>query len=253
MAAEPPDPAARPDPDQKPPRLTVASVIAEIADAAFSLERGLPYTVGQLLRHPGSSMRRYIELRDPHLTRPFRLALVCLALAAALLYASGQSEAFMSGVAAGLEQSGKETAGSSAQANAIAQVTLQFFQRFDLILVLCWVPAVASAFQRSYPRLALNFAEAVAFSFYALAIVVLLTLLTTLGSKLWGQALPPWINLLPLLYLPIAAHCYAAPEGHGIPRAVVFVVYATALVLLLMLAVLTVWITVDLLAARGAS
>ena len=229
---ETPSPLPEPKPPAAP-RLTVAGVLAEVADELFSLDRGLPHTLLSLARSPGAAAWRYIHLRDPRLTRPFRLALLVLAAAAVLLHFSGASADFQAGVQDGAR-------GESRGEEALAQVLGLLFARFDVALVLCWVPAVAYGFQAAFAGLRPNFAEAVAFSLYALAGLVPLQLALLLGLPMLGLQ-PLWSMLaVPLLWLGWAGFGYARAAGAGRGAALGLPLLGAGLMLVLFLAFVTV-------------
>jgi len=81
------------------PRLSARVFFNDVAGELFSLDRGVPYTLWQLLRRPGPTIRRYVELRDERLTKPFRLVLICLALAALVLSFTPLSQQFLKSAA----------------------------------------------------------------------------------------------------------------------------------------------------------
>jgi hypothetical protein len=56
--------------------LTLKDLWQQVADELFSLDRGLPYTILQLFRAPGATVRRYVLERDPRITRPIRYFLI---------------------------------------------------------------------------------------------------------------------------------------------------------------------------------
>jgi hypothetical protein len=218
-------------PKSAPPRLTVTGVFAELADELLNLDRGLPYTVLCVLRSPGATARRYVEQRDPRLTRPFRLALIVLALCALALHSSGQNEQFMAGLAQGLQE-GR----SSGARDGLVTAMSALFARFDLMLVACWVPAVALAFMSAPIEPRPNFAEATAFSLYALAGLLPLQVALLLGTPALGLQ-PLWgLLLLPLLWLGWAAYGYLSPagvRGSAVLRIALLALLATLLLLML--------------------
>jgi hypothetical protein len=192
-------------PDAEPPqRLTVAGVLAEIADELFSLDRGLPHTWTRLLGSPGATARRYIEQRDPRLVRPFRLALLMLALAALLLHFSGAGADFQSGLSEGA------AAGGDGNDTLVRAVNL-LFTRFDITLVLCWVPAVALAFQASFRQPRPNLAEGVAFSLYLLAGLLPIQMVLLLGGPTLGLQPLGWMLGAAMAWLGWAGFGYARP------------------------------------------
>ncbi len=203
--------------EPRPPRISTPVVLAEIGDAVFSLERGLLWTFWQLCRRPGWSLRRYIEWRDERTMRPLRYLLVCLAFAAILLHLTGASQAFLGGVEAGALQSAQGEARPAADAQHIAAV----FARFDLLLLLIFMPSVGLAIHAAYRRTGIHLAEAIVISAFLLAQVSVLSSLAIVGFSLM-----PWIPkemgflagaLLPV-YLGFAIASYFRPDGCGIGR-----------------------------------
>ncbi len=213
-------------------RLASRDLVDQVVDELFRSDRGIPWTLGQLLLRPGWIIRRYVEHRDPRVTRPFRLALACLGAAALVLHLLGSLDAFTSGFADGVMGPGDPDRRGTAMQSAGALL----FARFDLVLVLLWVPAAALALQRAYPKLGLNFAEGAAFGLYTLALnLVLFTPLSQLPlpAAQWlalALALPAWS-------LGYAAFGFGRPEGHGVLRALGFALLALLSVLLMLLAV----------------
>lgn len=227
-------PASPPAP---PSRLSIREFLRDVGDELFRGDRGLPWTLWQLLHRPGWAIRRYLETRDARLTRPFRLALFCLATAALILHLAGALDSFRAGFVAGVM--GAE--GGSLASSPLQQAGSQFLGRFDLVLVLCWLPAVAGAVQRAYPRYALNFAEAFVFGLYSLSLAVLLftpLLLLSIDARLWLLL----AFAVPLAAIGHSAFGYARPEGHGLARALGTAVLAMVYIALLLAMVLGVWI-----------
>jgi hypothetical protein len=185
--------------------LTVAGVIAEIADKAFSLDRGLPHSLLGLARSPGGAAWRYIVDRDPRLKRPFRLALVMFALGALALHLSGTGAEFL----VSLQDGTRDPSGDNAD-DALPRVVGLIFGRFDLLLVICWVPAVAMAFGAAFARLRPNPAEAVAFALYMLAGLLPIQLALLLGLPVLGVQPLPWMALAAMAWLALAGQGYAS-------------------------------------------
>ena len=224
-------------PEPSPPdaghRLTGRDLLAQVVDELFRADPGLPWPLGQLLPRPGWLIRRYIEHRDGRATPPFRLALACLGVAALVLHLFGGLAEFGAGFADGVASGGPPGGPPPAMQSAGALV----FGRFDLMLVLVWVPAVAAALRQAYPGLALNFAEAGVFGLYTLAI----TLLIFTPLSMLPHSGASWLGLvvaLPLWTLGHAAFGLARPAGHGLIRAIGFALLAQLSALLLLLGIL---------------
>ena len=233
------------EPDVRPPRLSAQVFLDDLMDALFSLDRGLPWTLWQLLRRPGWVARRYVDWRDPRLVRPFRLVLALFAATALILHLNGDLADFRAGFAEGM-------AADAGTRDGPARGALVVLGRFDLVLLLCWVPACALAFRSSHASLQPNLAEAVVFALFALAhgLLLLLPAVLLLGlvpQALWSGGRGPdamlWLAVLllvPLIALLRAAHGYARPEGVGVGRALACALQASVLAGLLLVAVLLV-------------
>lgn len=63
-----------------PEKPTLGGFFREATTEFSGFERGVPYTVKCLLSSPGATVRRYLDERDPHTTRPLRLLAMGLAL-----------------------------------------------------------------------------------------------------------------------------------------------------------------------------
>lgn len=212
------------------PRLSARVFFNDVAGELFSLDRGVPYTLWQLLRQPGPTIRRYVELRDERLTKPFRLVLICLALAALVLSFTPLSQQF-------LKSAATTPTDPSDASNAFSAALTSVVAHFDVVLVLCWVPAMAAGVQAAYRRHALNYAEVFVFGLYTLPQMfawmgVLLVLSLTL------QLTSGWLVLFPLLWPVLAsAHGYFRPEGEPAWRAFACMLFAAFSVVVLMLGV----------------
>lgn len=228
MSAEPPI-----------PRLSARVFFNDVADELFSLDRGVPYTLGQLLWRPGPTVRRYIEQRDPRLTKPFRLVLICLAVAALILHFSGISDGYQQGMNSDTGAAIGDAAGLS-----FRLALGVFFEKFDLMLVLCWVPAVAASMQRVYRKHALNVAEAFVFGLYTLALLIVL-----MQPLIWLTAYTSaihWFATLLILCWPMAvpAHGYFRPEAEPLWRALATTLLSLVFLFFLMLGMvmgMTLW------------
>ncbi|HRQ64101.1 MAG TPA: DUF3667 domain-containing protein [Xanthomonadaceae bacterium] len=233
--------------EPRPPRLTLGAFLASVGDEVFSLERGFPWTFWQLARRPGWAVRRYVEWRDPRLTRPLRYLIVAVALAAVLLHALGVDRSFMAGVELGAQGSGAD----AARAAAIAAV----FARFDLILLLVWVPAVALAVRLAYRRHDINLIEAIVLAAFVLAQVCLLQALLILvlvhaqtGVAAAGLLAMAW----PFVYLAWTCKGYFADRNCGIGAALGATVWAFILMWVLLMLVTILAVVVQLLRTASA-
>ena len=236
---------------ERPPRLDARSILSEVAEELFSLDRGLPFTVIQLLRRPGSSVRRYVEWRDPRMVRPFRLTLVALAFAALSFAHAGVEGEFANGF-----QEGAADAGAAADATQRNGALAWLLAHLQWLLLIVWVPATAEAINRAYRPLGLNLAEQCAIALYAFVPTLLLAgigvLLPLPGVT--REAVPALSLLaaaLPSLWLAWVVHCYARPERLSAARmpALVLLQWLFAVVLLLFAAMTT--LLIDLFWLRG--
>ena len=189
-------------PQVRPPRLSARQLLGDLVEELFSLDRGLLWTFAQLIVRPGGTIRRYIDWREPRLTKPSRLLLLVLAVAALLWQIPSLGIDFGRGMAEGMDvaDGGREA--------LVAQAFLAVVSHFDLWLVVSWVPAVGAAMQRSFRRLGLNLAEAVVAGFYSLCLFVplQLALIITAGLGWISPQLQIWLAVT----MPFWLMCWVA-------------------------------------------
>src|SRR5688500_11343799 len=131
-----------PVPSDRPARLTLRGFADTVQREVFDADRDLLGTWLQLWRRPGSTIRRYVEWRDPRLTPPVRYAIVCLALSALVLRWFGDLECKV-----GFEQGIAEADEGSGPGPAWARVIGEHMHWW---LYLVAVPAMAGALESSY-------------------------------------------------------------------------------------------------------
>ncbi len=225
----------------RPPRLSTPALLRELADELFSLDRGLPWTFGQLLRRPGAAIRRFVEWRDPRVTRPLRYLLIALATTALGFHLAGISGDWLRGFEAGF--AGALNSGQSAGA------LVALMQRFDLLLVVAWIPGVAAAVQSVYRSHALNFAEAGTIGIYTLAQVALLQIPVVSVIPMGTMAEFGVFALWPFAYLSWVCHGYFADDEKRIVKALRvgllagFSTLATVMAMMLLAAVINMTLT----------
>lgn len=234
---------------ERPPRLETRVILAEVAEELFGLDRGLPFTLGQLLRHPGSSVRRYVELRDPRLVRPFRLAVGALAFAALAFALGGAEGAFSEGFRAGFEGTqGVDRAPAPGGALDWLLAHLQW------LLLIVWVPATAEAINRAYRPLGLNLAEQCAIALYGFVPTLLVSgiaVLLPLPSLPTASPLGLLPALLPSLWAAWVIHRYARPEQLSALRMIGFMGLQWLFAGVLLVFAATGTLVVDLFWLRG--
>ena len=158
--------------------MSARQLLADLAEELFSLDRGVLWTCAQLIVRPGGTIRRYIEWRDQRLTKPSRLLLLVLAVAALLWQIPSLGGDFGRGIADGMSTA------EGAREALVSQALLAVLGHFDLWLVASWVPAAGAAMQRSFRDLQLNLAEAVVAGFYTLCLFVPLQLALVMAAGL---------------------------------------------------------------------
>lgn len=214
------------------PRLSARVFFSDIAGELFSLDRGVPYTLGLLLTRPGLTIRRYVVERDPRLTKPFRLVVICLAIVAALVHVTGIGASLIAGMQQGYAATQDSTAGAFGA--AVAAIS----DNFDLVMVLCWVPAIAAGVQALYRKRQLNYAEAFVFGLYTLPqmlmwLLPMVALIYVIGDAP-GWMLPVWA-MVPVI---LSAHGYFRLDGDPLWRAVLCAFFAALSLAILMLGAL---------------
>ncbi|MBD8524903.1 DUF3667 domain-containing protein [Pseudomarimonas arenosa] len=207
----------------RPARLDARQLLSEWGQELFSLDRGLLWTIAQLVVRPGQLIRLYVDWRDPRIVRPSRLLLVLFAIAALMWQADGVGEDFFAGFFGQLEASHM-----NAQVIGAAQWVLN---HFSLLLTLLWAPATGGAVQQCYRSLNLNLAESLVFGLYTLCLFVPLQLLVWVLVA-WAAEWVYLIYLLPLLVITHAAYGYARADGFGWARALLCGVLAQVVLFL---------------------
>ena len=147
--------ADQPSGDEIPPRLTMAAFWRDFTDEVFSLDRGLPWTFWQLLVRPGWLIRRYVEARDPRITRPVRYYLVGFVLVALVFRATAP--------VAQLERLVRSGLGSEAGGTAVWMV----LEHMALVVLVTFVPAIACGLRAAYRVHGPTFAEMWVFAVFS--------------------------------------------------------------------------------------
>jgi hypothetical protein len=233
----------------RPPRLETRVILGEVVEELFSLDRGLPFTLWQLLSRPGASVRRYVEWRDTRMVRPFRLTLVALAFAALAFTVAGVEGEFARGF-----RDGASSAGSAANVEEQGGALAWLLAHLQWLLLIVWVPASAEAINRSYRPLALNLAEQCAIALYAFVPTLVLVgvgVLLPLPSLPEPTPLAMLPALLPSLWAAWVMHRYARPERLSAVRMAAFILLQWLFAGVLLLFAATATLVVDLFWLRG--
>lgn len=228
----------------RPPRLQTRTILGEVAEELLSLDRGLPFTLWQLLAHPGASVRRYIEWRDPRMVRPFRLTLGALAFAALAFALAGADGSFTAGFREGFSQ-----ARAADQAPAQSGALDWLLAHLQWLLLIVWVPATAEAINRAYRPLGLNLAEQCAIALYAFVPTLMLAgigILLPLPSLPAASPLALLLSTLPSLWAAWVMHRYARPERLSAARMLALVILQWLFAGVLLLFAATVTLVIDL-------
>jgi hypothetical protein len=163
-------------------RLTLGAVLRDFIDEFVSTDRGFTHTLLGLLRSPGDTARRWIEARDPRLTRPARFLMVVLApLILLVSITEWGAEQYVE-----MERQlppGLATEGS----------VLELILRWQLALYLLMLPLLALGSRLVFRRSDLTLPEHLVFNSYVYAVGCLgfvPILFTTLGEPTpWKMAL----------------------------------------------------------------
>ncbi|MEZ5464756.1 MAG: hypothetical protein R3F22_05915 [Lysobacteraceae bacterium] len=151
-----------------PPRITARAFIREMSAKALDLDRGVLHTFVSLCASPGQTLRRWIILRDPRLTRPFRYFLVLVALSLLLQAVFGLNDFSPADSTAGLVSDAKrvQQASDAGQAEAaikgterIASGVLFLRTKHRELLMLMVIPFAAFGLWCAHRRERWYFAE----------------------------------------------------------------------------------------------
>lgn len=232
-----------PTPDPTPPeRLTMAAFWRDLGEEAFSLDRGLPWTVREMFRRPGALVRDYVLTRNPRIVKPLRFFLVGFALLALVFSMAGGAASFREGLFDGASGRGQDASAA----------IWWLLGKVQVLLVLVVLPAGALALERVYRRHGPTFAEMwVMCLFIAGQAMIVAALPFALGE--WLQV--PGMGLLLLLQPPVwflataVGYFTDASWPRRLVRAAAALVLAALLCLLFLIALVFLASTVRGLAA----
>jgi hypothetical protein len=166
----------------RPERLTFGAVLRDFVHEFISTDRGFLHTLLGMLREPGRTVRRWIDERDPRLTRPARFLMIVLAPVILLVSITEWGSALYAEIERQLPP-GVVTEGS----------ILEFALRWQLALYLVFLPLLAIGTRLAFRRSKLTLPEHFVFNTYVYAVITLgfvPFLFGTLGEPTpWTRAL----------------------------------------------------------------
>lgn len=155
-------------------RLTFGAVLRDFIDEFVSTDRGFTHTLVGLLRAPGDTVRRWIDQRDPRLTRPARFLMIVLAPLILLVSFTEWGAAQYAEIERGLSPD-----------LAAEGSILEFVLRWQLVLYLVFLPLLALGTRLAFRRSGMTLPEHFVFNTYVYAVTSLgfiPILLATLGE-----------------------------------------------------------------------
>lgn len=163
-------------------RLTFGAVLRDFIDEFVSTDRGFMHTLLGMVREPGRTVRRWIDERDPRLTRPARFLMIVLAplilLVSLTEWGAAQYAEMERALPPGLAAEGS---------------VLDFVLRWQLVLYLVFLPVLALGTRLAFRRGELTLPEHFVFNTYVYAVTCLAfvpILFATLGEPTaWKAAL----------------------------------------------------------------
>jgi hypothetical protein len=176
-------------------RLTFGTVLRDFVDEFVSTDRGFTHTLIGLLRAPGDTVRRWIDQRDPRLTRPARFLMIVLAPLILLVSLTEWGAEQYAEIERQLPP-GLATEGS----------VLEFIIRWQLALYLLMLPLLALGSRLAFRRSDLTLPEHLVFNSYVYA-VSCLGFVPILFATLGGPA--PWKMALIWIYVAAGTAYYA--------------------------------------------
>jgi hypothetical protein len=224
-------------------RLTLGAVLRDFVDEFVSTDRGFTHTLLGLLRDPGTTVRRWIERRDPRLTRPARFLMIVLAPLIVLVSLTHWGAWQYTEMERALPP-------EYFAEGSILEVVL----RWQLALYLVFLPVLALGTRLAFRRSGLTLPEHFVFNCYIYAVTCLAFLpimLATLGEP--GS----WATALFWLFLVACTGYYAwaclGLFGRTIGVAVkAVVVFAAAYVVYSLLVFAAIGVAIGYQAARAA-
>lgn len=166
----------------RPERLTFGTVLRDFVHEFISTDRGFMHTLLGMLREPGRTVRRWIDERDPRLTRPARFLMIVLAPLILLISVTHWGAAHYAEIERALPP------GLAAEGSVLDLVL-----RWQLVLYLVFPPVLALGTRLALRRSELTLPEHLVFNTYVYTVTCLgfgPILFATLGEPTaWKGAL----------------------------------------------------------------
>jgi hypothetical protein len=161
-------------------RFSTKILFSELVDKILPIDRGVLYTSWQMLTHPGSMLRDYLDGKRAKITKPIQFLLIMVALS--LIFFS--QDEFKEGIKAGYSVSGDPQSDAS---KAFSQQWMQWITDNMTALVVGIIPFMALMARWLFRKRDLNLAEHVVVSCYLVAGSTLAGMPVMLVMRLMGQ------------------------------------------------------------------
>lgn len=147
---------------KRPERLTFGAVLRDFLDEFISTDRGFLHTLIGMVRAPGDTVRRWIDQRDPRLTRPARFLMIVLAPLILLVSLTEWGAALYAEIERGLPP------------DMVAEGSiLEFVLRWQLLLYLVFLPLLALGTRLAFRHSDMTLPEHFVFNSYVYTVICL--------------------------------------------------------------------------------
>ncbi len=181
----------------------------EIPHSIWHVDKGLPYTLGQLLRHPGRTLRRYLAGQRAPFFRPLTMLLVITALLT-FFY-----------VVLDLRPYNDQDASLPPELNAFRERFIHFFTRYMNWFSVAMLPITALLLKWGMQRARLNYAECLTVATFVTAMSHFISLMAVpplyfMNGTANGQIFMSFVVVLTMAYQVRAFSGLLAETGLGL-------------------------------------
>lgn len=167
----------------------------------LNLERGIFYTVWELIKNPGEAMRRYLFLDRSGFIEPMKFLVLTIPIFLFLSFTFFPDTGFFAGFEEGLSTSDQGEVDPEKQ--ALAQNMIEIFKGYANLMLLITVPISAIFTRAIFRKYKLNFGEHLVLNAFLYGFLTFMTTLL-LPTSFISTDLNTWLTTL--LYLAYTAY-----------------------------------------------
>lgn len=143
-------------PDPQIERISTKTIAASLL-AILNLERGIFYTIWELIKNPGAAMRRYLFTDRSGFIEPLKFLVLTIPVYLFISFTFFPDSGFLAGFESGLANSEDEV--TNPEKNALTRNLISIFKEYANLLLLITVPLAAIFTRLIFRKYQLNFGE----------------------------------------------------------------------------------------------